>query len=212
VVRFDDFNTYRAVWAKTVNNVPRATDWYALPTSGIPRLYRGGSGEASVDGMALTVGEFLMPGFDMMGINAHHYLNGMETGSGQINRIFADGGRPLLIGTRDDRVTRMQGDIVEIIIYNKALSHSDRNLVYRYLTDKYGIPVTLQPDLVIRPSGNKLVISWPTWAVGFMLQTTPTLDNPIWDPEPTPVVVVGDQNTVTVMKPDASRFFRLQLP
>ncbi len=41
VVKFDDFATYRAVWAKTKVNQPGPNDWYALPNSGIPRAYRG---------------------------------------------------------------------------------------------------------------------------------------------------------------------------
>src|SRR5205814_7604390 len=52
VVRFDDFATYRAVWGKTVNNVPRPNDFYLLPGSGLPRAYRGSDedGNAFVDG------------------------------------------------------------------------------------------------------------------------------------------------------------------
>ena len=41
LVKFDDFATYRAVWAKTLANQPAPNDWYALPGSGIPRAYRG---------------------------------------------------------------------------------------------------------------------------------------------------------------------------
>ena len=65
VVRFDDFATYRAVWAKTQVNQPAPNDWYALPNTGIPRAYRGdGTGKnGSADGgRALPANEFVIAG------------------------------------------------------------------------------------------------------------------------------------------------------
>src|SRR5439155_12098304 len=41
VVKFDDFATYRAVWGKTAVNLPAPSDYYVLPSTGIPRVYRG---------------------------------------------------------------------------------------------------------------------------------------------------------------------------
>src|SRR5687767_10920568 len=38
VVKFEDFINYRAVWGKTVGNLPGPTDYYLVINSGIPRL------------------------------------------------------------------------------------------------------------------------------------------------------------------------------
>ena len=37
VVSFDDFNTFRSVWAKTAVSLPASTDMYAVPGSGLSR-------------------------------------------------------------------------------------------------------------------------------------------------------------------------------
>ena len=80
VLRFADFATYRAVWAKTTANLPAPTDMYALPGNGRLRLYRGNgtqSGIQSVDSaQPFPAGSFLLGGFDMAGTTVTHYLNG----------------------------------------------------------------------------------------------------------------------------------------
>jgi hypothetical protein len=211
VVRFDDFATFRAVWAKTLNNVPRATDWYALPGSGIPRLYRGGTGEGFVDGgVGLTAGQFQIAGFDMTGTTARHYLDGVETSLGQIVQPLQDAGRPLFIGTRDDRVTRMQGDIAEIIIYNAALPIRERNLIFRYLAEKYGLAVTLRPDLLIRLADDNVIISWPDWASGYVLESSPVVPETFWEPVDAQPTVANGENIVTLPVSAETLFFRLR--
>src|ERR1051325_1040571 len=75
VVRFDDFATYRAVWAKTKVNQPGPNDWYTLPDSGIPRAYRGdgnGANGFADGGKALTTNQFLVAGWDTAGSPLRH--------------------------------------------------------------------------------------------------------------------------------------------
>ena len=141
VVKFDDFATFRAVWAKTSANQPAPNDWYTLPSSGIPRAYRGdGTGQnGSADGgKALPAGKYVVAGYDMAGSKLTHYLGGFASGGGRIDpAIIADADTPLLIGTRDDRGTIMKGDIAEVLIYNVALAAADRRAVVSYLNQKY---------------------------------------------------------------------------
>ena len=146
VVRFDDFTTYRAVWSKTVNNVPRPNDYYLVPGSGRPLAYRGSDedGNVSVAGASgLATNVFYLLGFNQAGSLFTHQLNGMPFGSGFIRIQPADGGSPLKIGTRDDFVTRMQGDIAELLIYNSALDAAQMKNVSAYLGAKYGIPTVV---------------------------------------------------------------------
>ncbi|MSU22054.1 MAG: hypothetical protein EXS30_11750 [Pedosphaera sp.] len=210
VVKFDDFATFRAVWAKTLANQPGPNDWYALPNTGIPRAYRGNGigANGSVDGAApLTAGEYLIPGFDMVGPTLHHYLNGKPSGEGRITAAIVDAGTRLLIGTRDDLFTKMKGDIAEIIIYDTALSEADRSLVVSYLGNKYGIPVTSslpQPPLAVSRSGNSITISWPQAATGFTLQSAAALPATAWQAVPGVV-----NNSVTVVPGAGNTFYRL---
>jgi hypothetical protein len=142
VARFDDFATFRAVWAKTVSNLPAPTDYYLLPDSGVPRLYRGNgtsSDLGSLDGTALRAETYLLAGFAVEGDQATHYLGGQPTTSGTITAIAGDGDTSLLIGTRADFVTRLKGDLAEMVIYDRFLSAEERAAVVDYLGAKYAI-------------------------------------------------------------------------
>jgi hypothetical protein len=183
VVRFDDFANYRAVWAKTQNNLPASTDFYTLPNTGLPRVYRGnGAGSAgfSTGTVAPPTGVFAIVGFDQAGTTVHHYLNGDLNGNSEVTAILADTGAPLHVGTRGDQFTRMKGDIAEIVIYDTALSEADRGTVISYFGRRYGIPTT--PLLTIVPNGDGTVtVSWPSTSTGWDLEVAADLQGP-WTP------------------------------
>ena len=67
-----------------------------------------------------------------------------------------------------------------------------------------------RPQLTIFPSGTKVVLTWPTNAAGFILQSTTNLVSPtVWSTvSPAPVVVSG-QNTVTNPISGTQQFYRL---
>jgi hypothetical protein len=75
VVRFDDFGTYRAVWGKTLANKPAATDWYFVPGSGAPNVYRGDGG-SDIMNVPGTKGpkadSYAVVGFQMSGTTLTH--------------------------------------------------------------------------------------------------------------------------------------------
>jgi hypothetical protein len=66
------------------------------------------------------------------------------------------------------------------------------------------------PQLTIAPSGANVILTWPTNAAGFTLQSTTNLVLPaVWNTvSPGPVVVNG-QNTVTNPISGAQQFYRL---
>lgn len=207
VVKYDDYAGFNAVWAKTQGNLPAPTDFYTLPNSGIPQVYRGngGSGQASAGVLAATASEFAIVGFDQAGTTMHHYLNGDWNGDGQITAARADTGRPLYIGTRDDQFTRMKGDIAEVIIYDAALSEADKTTVFAYLGSRYGITLVSNPApplSVVRNADGTVTVSWPAEATGWGLEASADLLAP-WT-----IVqdVVG--NNVTLI-PEGRNFFRL---
>lgn len=145
VIRFTDFATFRAVWGKTVVNQPAPNDLYALPTSGAPRFFRGNgvSGAQQVTGTrGYPANTFILAGVQQGGRTATHYLGGAANGSGTITAATVDGNRSLRVGSRDDGATRMKGDIAELLIYDRALSASERTAVQRYLAERYALPGT----------------------------------------------------------------------
>jgi hypothetical protein len=104
------------------------------------------------------------------------------------------------------------GDIAEIVIYNRGLTEAERNQIHDYLRKKYGLGGDVGPSLtVVAAANNSVVISWPTSAVGFILESSATVDTG-YATAAEPVVPNGNQNTVTVSITGAARFFRLKNP
>jgi hypothetical protein len=66
------------------------------------------------------------------------------------------------------------------------------------------------PQLTITPAGANVVLTWPTNATGFTLESTANLGSlAVWSTNsPAPVVVSG-QNTVTNPISGSQMFFRL---
>ena len=210
VVRFDDFLTFRSVWGKTAAGQPRATDYYMVPNTGISQFYRGGTGgvQAAPSQLAMAAGQFYIAGFDMSETLVHHFLDGGLSGLGTITAAMEDLGNPLFIGSRDDGVTRMKGDIAEVIIYNSALSDTERAQALTYLSTKYGIPVThittAAPALSAAVSGGNITLTWPQTVTGWFLESSQTMEAGSW------IEQVTDGNTFT--EPSGSAwFYRLRL-
>ncbi len=67
-------------------------------------------------------------------------------------------------------------------------------------------------SLAISRNGSQATLSWPVAAAGYVLESAPSLPAGAWTLEPGAVVVVGDQNTVTVDIGPAGRYFRLRKP
>lgn len=169
VVRFDDYATFRAVWGKTAANVPRPNDYYLLPNSGIPRVYRGSDdppANVSTDGRAVPVATYVLLGFSQEGQIMSHFLNGPATASAPLIVTPTDSGTPLKIGSRDDLFTKMKGDIAELLIYNKAVSGADLIALNTYLGSKYGItivqPTNTRPNVTITAPAAGTVINAPS--------------------------------------------------
>jgi hypothetical protein len=153
VARFEDFGGYRAIMGKTFSNQPRPLDYYLLPNSGIPRVFRGYTTNdeagaevlvnASVDGARAPAGNPVVLGFQQSGTNMSQYMNGQVTGTGTIPFTAQDFDTPLRIGSRDDLQTHMKGEIAELLLYDAALAPEDLQNVRDYLAYKYGIPQVL---------------------------------------------------------------------
>ena len=152
----DDFTTFAVarfagsypvlrqnVWSKCNGGVAGPVDWWFNTTTGAPFGYRGdgtsfaGTGgglrgpaldQFSVLGMTVTAAD---------GVMAHH-LGFADNGTSVALTTTASAG-PLRIGRRTDGGTQINGDLAEVLIYDHALSASDRSNVVAYLSGKYGV-------------------------------------------------------------------------
>jgi hypothetical protein len=66
------------------------------------------------------------------------------------------------------------------------------------------------PALSIRPSGDKIVLSWPGSLTGYGVETSQDLLSPAWELLMVSPVLVSDQNTVILDIAKGPRFFRLR--
>jgi len=84
---------------------------------------------------------------------------------------------------------------------------------YYSQTDLDGIFINInpRPKLTFSLAAAKPALFWPTSA-DFVLESTSTLSPPDWTPVTTPIVVVGDQNSVEINVTSGSAFFRLKKP
>jgi hypothetical protein len=215
VINVADYDTYRAVWAKTAGNLPAANDYYLLPNTGEPRFYHGTAGGAinQITGTSpIPSATFVSAGYELSGDTATHYLSGAENGSGAGLPPGTDSGGPLQIGTRADAVTIFKGDFAELLIWARALSETERAQVQDYLQKKYFQAPSNQPTLAVATGGNNTVVfSWPTTADGFALEASNKLGTGAsWAAVTDPVVVLNGQNTVTTAMSGNARFFRLK--
>ena len=71
---------------------------------------------------------------------------------------------------------------------------------------------TAAPSLILRSSGNELILSWPTNAIGFTLESTLQLTPPAWVAVTNPPVLLGAQWTVTNTFSASQRYYRLRKP
>jgi len=176
VVRFETFGgRYNAVWAKTVNNLPAPTDIYTQPGSGELTVFRGDgtlNNLTPVSSAPLRENAYLVLGFDVSGSTLTHYVNNQPNGSGVVTLNTADGNTPLKIGTRGDGFTRLRGDLAELLIFDRALSASERTNVFTYLQTKYNL-LNLTPNISLAtvPAG-------PNVSVGDVVTLNATASDP----------------------------------
>ncbi len=78
-----------------------------------------------------------------------------------------------------------------------------------------GATVTINPgapEVAFSPSGSGFDVSWPASATGFLLESSPSLTNPVWTPVNGSPVTTGDQVTLHVASGEAQGYFRLRRP
>jgi len=73
---------------------------------------------------------------------------------------------------------------------------------------KFTVP-TVKASLSVASTSGKVVLSWPTSATGYVLQSTASLTSASWQDATQAVVVSGENNTVTISQPSGTQFFRL---
>jgi hypothetical protein len=218
IARFDDYLSFNGLVEKTTGNLPSPFDYYLLSGSGIPRLLRGDAlTSQSVVGISAPslgtphiVSVILQSPVFMVGASVTHYLDGTANGTGTINTPINDLGDPVSVGSRGNLGTAMHGDFAEILLFNSALSTTDRQSLDLYLGNKYAILLGPVPKISFGPAvGGTVPLSWPTPNLTYVLESTPGLSSPAWAPVPNTVTTANGTNTVSINTTNDLQFFRL---
>jgi uncharacterized repeat protein (TIGR03803 family) len=138
------------------------------------------------------------------------YLNGASIGDGTVFKISTNGALTSLYsftGTQDGAwpyaglVQGTDGNFYGTTCYGGT---NDNGTVFRLTV------VPMPPQLTIIPSGANVILTWPTNAVGFTLQSTTNLGaSAVWATNSPGPVVVNGQNTVTNPITGTQKFYRL---
>src|SRR5665213_722756 len=171
VAPFSNYTTYRDVLGKVgANGYPAPVEQFYYTGTGLPYLAVGhgtGAQESLVisTGNAVPAGIFCALGFTINGSRGTNYFDYSITGSGALTIPEVDGGTPLRIGRRQDNVVIMDGGVAEILIYNRAVSDSERIQILNYLLGKWGIPVVqlanTPPTVTLTTPTNGATVSAP---------------------------------------------------
>ncbi|MEK7686126.1 MAG: hypothetical protein AAB466_11955 [Verrucomicrobiota bacterium] len=77
----------------------------------------------------------------------------------------------------------------------------------------HGLDLLPPPAMNITWQGDRVVVTWPAWAAGHVLQSTASLSaDASWTTSPGAPVTVGDRITASLDASDPARFFRLVKP
>jgi hypothetical protein len=115
--------------------------------------------------------------------------------------------------------THFAGDIAEVLVYNRALTESERVQVEDYLDRKYG-NLRAQPEsgvegdipaLRVRLVAGELHLCWPTSSTDYVLEQSELTFPAHWSPV-AQVPARQDENCLTLPAHAGSRFFRLRKP
>ncbi|HEX4121151.1 MAG TPA: LamG-like jellyroll fold domain-containing protein [Verrucomicrobiae bacterium] len=143
VVNFNGLvgSTNGDIVSKAMNNEPAPFDYYSRNTA--VALYRGnGTVNGSVNGITVpSAGVPHVMDVVMQGTTVNHRLDGDFNGTGTISTTIVDQGTPLTIGTRDDGINRLNGDIAELIVIGSAADSNDVATLELYLGTKYGLAI-----------------------------------------------------------------------
>ena len=79
------------------------------------------------------------------------------------------------------------------------------------LTFNTGAPAVAPPIQTVR-SGNSLTFMWPVAAAGYILESTPSLNPPNWQPVVTPPTSDGTNYSVVINVSSGAGYYRLRKP
>jgi len=135
-VRVVDSADFRGLFGKTEWNIAAPYDVYVPKGENNMRYFIGnGTSSQSVDAVGKVIfNKWQHWAFIYDGTDQIIYLDGNEVARKLVKVPVGDTGKPVFVGSREDKVTVMYGYIAFVRIYNRALSAREIKAHYHYLT------------------------------------------------------------------------------
>jgi hypothetical protein len=135
-------STYNSIIGKTTSGgMPAPYDYYMNINTGRLVFLRGNGSvyayTTSTASPALNTWQFVA--VTMSGTTITHYLNGETNGIDTASTTIADNGDNALVGSRGDSVTKMNGKINTLQIYNRALSAAEVQQNYSKYKSRFNL-------------------------------------------------------------------------
>jgi hypothetical protein len=101
----------------------------------------------------------------------------------------------------------LNATIDELRIYDGRLTPDELAADCQFGPDALALPISLAPS----NSASGLNLSWPSYAIGFVPESSPALGNAaVWTPWPQTPVLNNDRWQLTLSATNSAQFFRLR--
>ena len=134
VLKINSSATLNTLFTKTITNAPRPFDAYATSATTQFEFALGSNRQNTPLGTSLY--RILTLSHDT--ITGKYYINGVPDGITTGGYNVLDTGT-LMLGTRDDEVTQLLGDVAEAMLWNRQLSDAEIIQISNWLKQKYNI-------------------------------------------------------------------------
>lgn len=139
------------------------------------------------------------------------YLNGQPDGSRSVELNTTLNANGVTIGYRPGSA-RWLGQLDEVMLFDRALAPEEIAAIYA--AGNSGVCQPSRPDLTISQQNGAVIVSWPAWAGGWVLEATNALSglSAPWPQIPPPYETKGANFQFTESAPSGTRFYRLHKP
>ncbi len=142
--KIKDYSQYNAFVTRTSGNLPAPLDFFILNDGsyapGYVNVNLGGvAGWTSIMSSSVFPLTWTYLTFMLNSTTMSIFYNGVLNNTGTLTATRVESANSIKIGTREDGVTRMNGNISQVQIYNRALSATEIRQNFNATRKRYGI-------------------------------------------------------------------------
>ncbi len=142
--KIKDYSQYNAFVTRTSGNLPAPLDFFILNDGsyapGYVNVNLGGvAGWTSIMSSSVFPLTWTYLTFMLNSTTMSIFYNGVLNNTGTLTATRVESANSIKIGTREDGVTRMNGNISQVQIYNRALSATEIRQNFNATRKRYGV-------------------------------------------------------------------------